>query len=74
MLDKIYAYLYELWNGISYHVDTYTITDDRTVPEPRLEANYEVKKYRNRDFSLAMDSGANDAPTIDFNTYNVIGE
>jgi len=33
MLDKIYAYLYELWNGISYHVDTYTITDDRMVPE-----------------------------------------
>jgi len=66
-----------VWRGILEHIWKffgYNFGVGPYVPEPRLEANYEVKKYRNRDFSLAMDSGANAAPTIDFNTYNVIGE
>jgi hypothetical protein len=82
MLDKIYAYLYELWNGISYHVDTYTITDDRTVPEtehtqelrtslePNSTINYS-RKY-NREMSESLERGSNEPFYYDFAHFGLI--
>ena len=82
MLDKIYAYLYELWNGISYHVDTYTITDDRTVPETEhtqelrtsLEPNSTInygRKY-NREMSESLERGSNEPFYYDFAHFGLI--
>jgi len=82
MLDKIYAYLYELWNGISYHVDTYTITDDRTVPETEhaqelrtsLEPNSTINYSRrdNRKMSESLERGSNAPFNYDFAHFGLI--
>jgi hypothetical protein len=82
MLDKIYAYLYELWNGVSCHVDTYTITDDRMVPEPEhtqelrtsLEPNSTINYSRrdNRKMSESLERGSNAPFHYDFAYFGLI--